>query len=215
MPLSKTIVINAAGMGTRLGLGITKCLLEVRGKTILEWHLEALRDFTDVRIVVGYGARDVIQRALKTREDIIFVFNHEYRSTGTLSSLAKGSRFAGDFVVSVDGDLLLQPEALRDFCEREGPLLGVCAPCTDEPVYARTVEQNAGTYVSAFTRESGDWEWTGLLQVPAEWVKEGPTHVFQVVKDFLPLPAIVVETREIDTYEDYARALKWAEEVRL
>ncbi|MFH0824504.1 MAG: NTP transferase domain-containing protein [Pseudomonadota bacterium] len=215
MSIEKTIVINAAGMGSRLGLGTTKCLLEVRGKTILEWHLEALKEFEDVRVVVGFRAEEVIARAVRTRNDLIFVFNHDYRNTGTLASLAGGTRFGGDFVVSVDGDLLLRPRDLLDFCRRTGPVLGICPPCTDEPVYARVKEEGGTLQVESFTRESGDWEWTGLLQVPAAWIKVGPKHVYQVVLEYLPLPAVIIETREIDTYADYRRALDWADEIDL
>ena len=52
--IKKTVIISCAGMGTRLGLNIPKCLVEINGKTLLEIQLQQLEDVEDVRIVVGY-----------------------------------------------------------------------------------------------------------------------------------------------------------------
>ena len=49
-----SIVISCAGMGTRLGLGCTKALVEIEGKTLIERQLEILKDYDDIRVVVGY-----------------------------------------------------------------------------------------------------------------------------------------------------------------
>ncbi len=215
MPTTKTIVINAAGVGSRLGLGITKCLLEVRGKSILARHLTALQGFTDIRIAVGYRAEDVMREGLRQCRDILFVFNHDYRNTGTLCSLANAARFARHFVISIDGDLILRARDLRAFCEMDGPVIGVCRPCTAEPVYASVKHREGSMFVDAFSREKSEWEWTGLLQVPRQWIKHGPTHVYETLMNWLPIKAIPVETREIDTYEDYKEALRWAEEIDL
>ena len=55
-----SIVISCAGMGTRLGLGCTKALVEIEGKTLIERQLEILKDYDDIRVVVGYQAEQVI-----------------------------------------------------------------------------------------------------------------------------------------------------------
>ena len=54
MSVSKTIVISCAGMGTRLGIGTTKALIDIEGKPLILRQLEILKDFDDIRIVVGY-----------------------------------------------------------------------------------------------------------------------------------------------------------------
>ena len=56
-----SIVISCAGMGTRLGLCCTKALVEVEGKTLIERQLDMLKDYDDIRVVVGYQAEKVIE----------------------------------------------------------------------------------------------------------------------------------------------------------
>ena len=52
-------IMLAAGMGSRLGKytkNITKCMLEVQGKTLLERAIEALNEsgINDLVLVLGY-----------------------------------------------------------------------------------------------------------------------------------------------------------------
>ena len=47
MSVSKTIVISCAGMGTRLGIGSTKALIDIDGKPLLIRQLELLKDYMD------------------------------------------------------------------------------------------------------------------------------------------------------------------------
>ena len=61
MSVSKTIVISCAGMGTRLGIGTTKALIDIEGKPLILRQLELLKDFDDIRIVVGYQMEKVMK----------------------------------------------------------------------------------------------------------------------------------------------------------
>ena len=78
MAVSRTVIISCAGMGNRLGLGTTKALLEIDGKPLIIRHLEMLEHERDIRVVVGYQAEAVIETVRKYRDDILFVFNHQY-----------------------------------------------------------------------------------------------------------------------------------------
>ena len=53
MSVSKTIVISCAGMGTRLGIGSTKALIDIDGKPLMIRQLELLKDYDDIRVVMG------------------------------------------------------------------------------------------------------------------------------------------------------------------
>ena len=81
MGFSRTIIISCAGMGNRLGLSTTKALVEVEGKPLIVRHLEMLDKETDIRVVVGYQAEKVIETIRKYRNDVVFVFNHDFRNT--------------------------------------------------------------------------------------------------------------------------------------
>ena len=74
-----TVVINCAGMGTRLGLGSPKTLLDICGKPLIIWQLDLLKNVKDIRIVVGYEAEKVIDVVTQFRKDIMFVFNYDYQ----------------------------------------------------------------------------------------------------------------------------------------
>lgn len=209
MSVSRTVVISCAGMGNRLGLGVTKALVEVDGKPLIARHLEMLQDETDIRIVVGYQAEKVIEVVRRYRDDILFVFNHYYKTTGTGASVALAAKYAGEFVLSLDGDLLIHPEDMKKVlaCEHEFVSGGV--PETDDPWMVQTYEEDGHTYVSAFSKNTGDYEWNGVTQIKSKKVLQGSGHVFQLLEPYLPLPFLELRTREIDTVNDYERAVAW------
>lgn len=45
-----TIIISCAGMGTRLGIGSTKALVNINGKPLIIHQLEQLKEYDDIRI---------------------------------------------------------------------------------------------------------------------------------------------------------------------
>ena len=68
---SRTIIINAAGIGSRLGINIPKTLVKINGKPLIYWILNALKKEKNIRIVVEYKAIDLIKYVSKIRKDII------------------------------------------------------------------------------------------------------------------------------------------------
>lgn len=50
----ENVVIAAAGMSTRLGVGRPKCLVEVCGRKIIEYQLALLKEIPHVYMVVGF-----------------------------------------------------------------------------------------------------------------------------------------------------------------
>lgn len=209
MAVSRTVVISCAGMGNRLGLGVTKALVDVDGKPLIARHLEMLQNEKDIRIVVGYQAEKVIEVVRRYRDDVLFVFNHCYKTTGTGASVALAAKYAEEFVLSLDGDLLIHPEDMKKIlaCEHEFVSGGVLE--TDDPWMLQTYEEGARTYVSAFSKNTGDYEWNGITQVKSKKVLQGSGHVFQLLEAYLPLPFLELRTKEIDTVNDYERAVAW------
>ena len=134
-----SIVISCAGMGTRLGLGCTKALVEIEGKTLIERQLEILKDYDDIRVVVGYQAKQVIDAVNAIRKDVLFVFNHDYRNTGTGASFTLGAKYGREYVVALDGDLLVHPDDLIAGIEYDGSCVGGTTPSTDGLVSPRCV----------------------------------------------------------------------------
>ena len=77
-----SVVICCAGMGTRLGIGTTKALVKIAGKSIIQRQLEMLDEYDDIRVAVGYQAEKVIKEVKHIRKDVMFAFNNDYRKTG-------------------------------------------------------------------------------------------------------------------------------------
>lgn len=209
MRISRTVIISCAGMGNRLGLGTTKALLEIDGKPLIIRHLEMLKDEKDIRIVVGYQAEKVINTVLKYRKDVLFVFNHNYRETGTGASVALASKNANEFILSLDGDLLVHPEDMAKVLNCNHEFVSGGVPKTDDPWMLQVEKENNIKYVNKFSRDEGKYEWNGITQMKSEKMQNGTGHVFQLVEPHLPLPFINIRTREIDTINDYERAVTW------
>jgi choline kinase len=80
-------IILAAGRGSRMK-NLTdekpKCLIEVRGRSLLEWQLKALRKagLSDIAIVTGY------QRELLAHRGLVEFHNPHWATTNMVSSLA-------------------------------------------------------------------------------------------------------------------------------
>jgi choline kinase len=209
------VVVNCAGEGRRLGLGSTKALVSVLGEPLITWHLRMLRDVEDVVVVVGHQAADVIDVVTAQRRDVAFAFNHHYKTTGTAASLALGCRGARGDVISLDGDLLVHPEDFAGFMDASGACLGVAPPTTSDAVFTSVEDRDGVPAATAFNRTGPGLEWTGLLRVPGEVVQDAHAehrtagHVFEMLVPHLPIAARDVRAREIDTPDDYDRAVTW------
>lgn len=203
---NKTIAISCAGMGTRLGIGTTKALIDIAGKPLIIRQLEQLQEYEDVRIIVGYQAERVIEIVKAFRSDITFCFNHEYKSTGTAASFSKALLGCRELIVAFDGDLLVHPEDLKRFLAQDEDCIGGCLPTTDNPVLM-TLNENGE--VVEFSREHGSLEWTGLAQVHASRLQPGERHVYQMLEPLMPVKVMQIRTKEVDTMNDYENAVAW------
>ena len=209
MSFSRTVIIGCAGMGNRLGLGTTKALIEVDGKPLIIHHLQYLDDEKDVRVVVGYQAEKVIQVVNSYRKDILFVFNHNYRTTGTGDSVALASKYANEYILTLDGDLLIHPDDMKVILERKTEFVGGNPIESDEPWMLQTYEKEGKELVSAFSKCMGNYEWNGVAQMKSSKMIGGSGHVFHLIEPHLPIEFMNMRTREIDTVNDYERAIEW------
>ncbi|MCI9123159.1 MAG: NTP transferase domain-containing protein [Eubacterium sp.] len=209
MAVSRTVVISCAGMGNRLGLGSTKALLEIEGKPLIVRHLEMLEKEEDIRVVVGYQAGQVIEVVRTYRPDATFVFNHRYRETGTGASVALAAKYANEYILSLDGDLLVHPDDMNRILNCEHEFVSGGELETDDPWMLQTYQDQGVEYVSTFSRNIGNYEWNGITQMKSVKMQNGTGHVFQLIEPYLPVPFMPIRTREIDTINDYERAVAW------
>ncbi|WP_034915603.1 MULTISPECIES: NTP transferase domain-containing protein [Erwinia] len=206
----KNVVISAAGIGSRLGLNRSKCLIEVAGKTLLSYHLERLSDVENVWVVVGFQEEDVIEEAIKIRPDCIIVRNPDYMKTNTLQSIWRVSKHLKERFLIIDADTLIEDESFNKFMAATSDfehLIGVSSFTTSDGVRVNVDSQ--GMNVTGFTRDTSfNLEWTGIAIIGTNMVVNEQIFVYQSLNDFLPIPLCNINAFDIDTIQDLDMAKK-------
>ena len=203
----RTVIISCAGMGTRLGAGKPKALIDVGGKPLIAHTLELLNDIDDVRVVVGYQAERVIETVNKYRKDVLFVYNHGYQQNGAGASVSLAKKFSKKYILTIDGDIMIHPEDMKKILASSKEFVGVCEPSTDDPVLVGIKDDK----VTNFYQVGGQYEWTGVTMLESRRIKPTDGHVLHLVEQKLPLDYIIIREKEIDTPNDYRNAIIWVE----
>lgn len=126
MPIHKAVILSA-GKGSRL-LPLTaerpKCLIELNGRSLLEWQLDALRWAGVAEVVVVTGFRDdLVDEVAARRDGVRTLFNPFYHVADNLGSvwMARGE-FEVDTLL-LNGDTLVSPALLAIVQDAEaGPV---------------------------------------------------------------------------------------------
>ncbi|MCR5177074.1 MAG: NTP transferase domain-containing protein [Anaerovibrio sp.] len=206
MQTAKSVIITCAGIGSRLGLGTTKALIDINGKTLIHWQLDLFRDVEDIRIVVGFEANRVVEEVRKYRPDAIFVYNHDYFNTKTGTSYYLGAKDGNEYAMEYDGDLLVHPDDVKKLLDTGGEWIAYADKRSEDAVY---LSLNEDGEVTGFSRDHGDYEWTGPCCLKKERVQYTSGNVFNVLEPYIPLPGIKIRACDIDTYGDYQKAMEF------
>ena len=184
-----TVVICAAGLGSRLGLDMPKCLVKVGNHRIIYYLLQVLKEVIDyVRTI---------------REDVIFVRNPNYRTTTNAYSLYLGSHDLKVPFMNIDGDMLISKSQFEYFVSeiKEGEdLIGITKSYTQDAVF---VGLNDNYQIERFSRDKiSNFEWTGIAYLANAKMRKEGLYVYQELENYLPIKAVEIECFEIDTPED-------------
>lgn len=198
----KSVVISCAGIGSRLGLGLTKALVQINGSSLISWQLQLFEDVEDLRIVIGFQGGEIIEEVRKYRQDVIFCYNHRYFETKTGASFYLGARHANNEIMEWDGDLLVHPEDVKMLLNTPGEFICYGDKTSEETVFVRTNDMGE---VLSFSRESGDYEWTGPACMAKRNLTYSSNNVFNMFEPLCPMRGIKVRAYDIDTYNDYIR----------
>lgn len=201
----KSVVISCAGIGSRLGLGLTKALVQINGNSLISWQLKLFSDVEDVRIVIGFQGGEIIQEVRRYREDVIFCYNHRYFETKTGASYFLGARHANHEIMEWDGDLLVHPDDVKKLLVTNGEFICYADKTSDDAVFVQTNENGD---VLCFSREQGDYEWTGPACMDKKHLTYSTQNVFNMFEPLCPMRGIKVRAYDIDTYNDYIRVSK-------
>lgn len=122
-------IILVAGVSRRL-YPLTeyhpKCLMELGGRTIFDFQMEAIvaAGIRDVCLVVGYRREQIIQHAEQRYPNVRFTYriNHHFFETNTAHSLwCAGDEFVNHDFVYLNGDVLFEPKLLARVLESPHP----------------------------------------------------------------------------------------------
>lgn len=205
------VVINAAGKGSRLGLGIPKSLVKVCGCPIVEWQLRLLcRSVKDVRLIVGFDGDSLADFARSVRPDITIIRNSRWQETKTAASLSLGMEGVTSRCISLDGDLLVAPEDFEAVLQCNTDCIGVTQPCSEQPVFVEVTEGLARQFSYS---EPSDFEWTGIVNFRPVSLLPSDGNVFEMIRPILPLKIVHVRCAEIDTQNDYLSAIVFWEKI--
>lgn len=213
-------VIAAAGLGSRIGMGMPKCMIEIDGVTILARLLTALRPHVPViHLVVGYREEMVIEYCARDHRDVVLVRNPDYRITNTAYSFAKGARHLTGKVVYLDGDLIISPDSLGSFLNASRDkeiLVGVTNAKSENAVFVEGNEAGKFVEISGFTRENPcQLEWANVVAGPCDLMSGAGGYVFERLKEHLPLDGYMLDLAEVDTTDDLNSAVLFARKVDL
>ncbi len=206
--MKKTVVIAAAGQGSRLGSGLPKCLVEVGGHAIFEYQLQAFQWADEIRMVVGYMADEVIRRVSAFNQNIVFVRNSDFSNTTTRQSNFLGAQGINGPALFVDGDMLISQSTaklLQQEYEAGTPFIGVASDISDVPVYAGVDKQMVQWF--SFENASG-YEWANVAMLHADKLEYEQTHFYVQLEKYLPTKAVKIQRLEVDTPADLDYAQK-------
>lgn len=200
-------IICAAGIGTRLGLNVPKCMAQVAGKPIIQWQLEILQKFTqDITVVVGFQSDMVIDFIKKF--NVKHVVNPLFATTSVVDSILLGIGNQQSEVLLVDGDVLFTSQGIQDILNVVGDVVCIKETISDDsPVFVEV----EGKQIKRFYREKpGCFEWAGICKINSDYMDKSSKYIYQGLEKQLPLPCLLIDSVEIDTSKDLKDAEKWA-----
>lgn len=213
-----TVIINAAGRGTRLGQNLPKCLVPFIDQPLIHWQLQTIPQTSEIIVAIGYQAEEVKHEVQIRRPDARFVYNDAFASTGTASSLSLAARSCSGPVLSLDGDMLVHPNDLKHLMLSPLPCIGISRVQSNAPVLVEVTprQSNAEEQATRFLYQvevanpTLYYEWTGLVAFdPSTLSLDAEGHVFQMITPLLPCHAIHVRCCEIDFQDELPQMQKW------
>lgn len=118
--MCKTAVIAAAGKGSRLGIKKPKGFLNIAGKPLIEYSLEALAEHGIEKFIIGTGYKAEYYDNYK-RFNITTMRNDDYERSGSLQTLYRCRHLINEDVLLLDSDILYEPYCIGKLLEDSQP----------------------------------------------------------------------------------------------
>jgi choline kinase len=150
-------VILVAGVGSRLGNSLPKCLTPLRpGYTIMDQRLETLATFSgDIIAVVGFR-RELIE---ERHPGLDFAHNPAFDRTNTSQSLLAALPQVGEEdMLLLNGDVVFDPRIVPALLAREGSSMAVvrCPVAEEEVKFSRCAEGRIAAVSKTVAQPEGE-----------------------------------------------------------
>jgi choline kinase len=216
-------IILAAGAGTRVGLNLPKCLIEIHGKTLLQNQVETLRALDDtilISVVTGFKNRLVEQEVYslhKIHPLIRAVHNSEAQNMGIVRSLeAANDTIVENQVLRISGDIYFSPSANIQEIVRGGDALAVQNVPSSR---GETVVCRNDDLILTSNHSTDEIEWLdidyydgnsfkNIMQI-SSWYRDTTQHFYELLRHaikvgtYTPRFVNLEGVYEIDTQEDF------------
>jgi choline kinase len=152
----------------------------------------------------------VMDAVWRVNQNVIVVRNPNYRETTTQDSYALGADGLTGHCLFLDADIVFESSTFHeflDFAASKDLAIGVTAAKTDDAVFAVTRRSAQGDLeIVSFSSKPAEYEWANVVWAPAGAFLRRGGPVFERLQAWLPAPAGVVVSYEIDTEQDLSRA---------
>ena len=201
-----TVIICCAGTGKRLGIDFPKALLDLNGKPLILNLLDALREVKDVRIVVGFKYKNLINTVTKYRKDVTFCFNRSYASTGPAYSLEQAFVGVNKRILIIDGDVVVDPSVLRKSLNQNNVIFANSSHKEDGIKIVTDVDNK----ILYFTKTKGSLVYAGVAVVDRDVIsfKNNNRYIYECIDCSRGLKVNCVNSIDVNSSVDYSYALK-------
>ena len=204
--MRKTVIIAAAGVGSRLGAGMPKCLVPVNGHAVFEYQLRALSWADEIRMVVGYKADEVINQVSAIVPNVVFIRNNEFATTNLRQSYYLGAQGLNEKALFLDGDTIISrtsSDLLLSACEEKNDFIAITHVQTASPIYAGV---QGGTVQWFSYNKRAEYELANAAFLSPLKLEYENTLFYLQLEKHLPTKALMIDCLEVDTLEDLHHA---------
>lgn len=178
--MSLSIVILAAGKGTRMKSATTKVMHKLAGKALVEHVIDTASQLSpqNLAVVCGNGAEQV--QPLLGNKNVSSVMQHEQLGTGHAVMQAQKAFANSDQVLVLYGDVPLTQQATLESlinCGDENSLRILTTKLSDPTGYGRIVRNDDGNVICITEQKDADQATlainevnSGIMVLPAQWL---------------------------------------------
>lgn len=192
-------IICAAGFGSRLKLNIPKAMVMIDGKRIIDYQIQALKNYDEIFVVVGFKSNLLIDH-LKKHSNIKIIVNKD-PSLGIMHTMRLISEELNELVLILDGDIIFSNDIpLFDY-----EFVGIKDHTNQKAIYCETNNSE----VLSFGFKKSDSEWACIYCTNPRKHDWNTDFVYETLSRSLPTPFVRFDCFEIDTPVDKDECYGW------